>query len=655
MADREGQLLGHYRLAQQLGAGGFAEVYLAEHRYLHTQAAIKVLHLRLTEEDQQRFLREAQTIARLRHPHIVQVFDFGLEGGAPYLVMDYAPGGTLRARHPRGTRLSPGTILAYVRQIADAVQYAHDQHLIHRDLKPENLLLGRAGEVLLSDFGIATISQTTSEVQTQGYAGTATYAAPEQLRGKPVPASDQYALGVLVYEWLSGHPPFHGSPLEVAIQQVLSPPPPLHEQLPEIAPAVEQVVLTALSKEPKARFGSMRALATALEQAIQSAPPVLALDGPAAPGAAQPKPEQAGPPGGASIYFAPTQLIPPTPPLPLSQRSTLPEQSTAQTGRTPAPSPLPATTGSAAGAVTTPPDDASATPSPAPDQPDAKAPAAPGTDQEPPRRTSPPAHHWRRSRGRVMLLVSLAVLLIGGGTLLYATVMQNQAIAAAQANATATANAQVNAQDTAAANVFATATTQAQATAGVIQTATSGFPLYFDPLLEGNTTDPTWTNDGTNCFFAADGYHVHINPPPQANAYPLCLESDRAFQDATITVDMVLRGGYSGGLLFRWNTNQGYFFEVGAGGNYQLSRWDAPGALQAWTDAPAIHPGLFSSNTLEVIARGSVFFFYVNGMFLTEVQDATYGLGTIGLVSFGDTSTGPGEAVFSNLKVYYAP
>src|SRR5690348_5949883 len=220
MADRVGQQFGNYRLLQVLGEGGFAEVYLAEHRYLNTQAAIKVLHTRMTPEDQQRFLSEAQTIAQLRHPHIVQIFDFGIEGGTPYLVMDYAPGGTLRQRHPRGTTLPAATILAYVQQIAAALQYAHDQRLIHRDIKLENLLLGRTNEVLLSDFGIATVAQTTSDVQTQGFAGTASYAAPEQLRGKPVQASDQYALGVIVYEWLSGVTPFAGSPLEVATQQV---------------------------------------------------------------------------------------------------------------------------------------------------------------------------------------------------------------------------------------------------------------------------------------------------------------------------------------------------------------------------------------------------------------------------------------------------
>lgn len=175
----------------------------------------------------------------------------------------------------------------------------------------------------------------------------------------------------------------------------------------------------------------------------------------------------------------------------------------------------------------------------------------------------------------MILLVLLAALLIGGGTLLYASLMQNQAIAAAQTNATATANAQA----TFAANVFATATTQAQATAGVIQTATTGQPSYADPLTAGNVTDSTWTNDGTTCFFASDGYHVHVETSPQANADQHCQESDRSYQDATITIEMRLRGGYAGGLMFRLYNNQGYFFEVGAGGTTRFRNGVFPAAF----------------------------------------------------------------------------
>ena len=141
MADRVGEQLGNYRLTRLLGQGGFAEVYLGEHVYLKTLAALKVLDTELSEQDAANFVQEAQTLARLSHPHIVRVLDFAVEDGTPFLVIEYAPHGTLRDRHPKGTRLPLETIVLYVQQIAAALQYAHNQRLIHRDVKPENLLL----------------------------------------------------------------------------------------------------------------------------------------------------------------------------------------------------------------------------------------------------------------------------------------------------------------------------------------------------------------------------------------------------------------------------------------------------------------------------------------------------------------------------------
>ncbi|MGB8344465.1 MAG: serine/threonine-protein kinase, partial [Ktedonobacteraceae bacterium] len=175
-----GQQPGNYRLTSQLGRGGYAEVYLGEHIYLETQAAIKVLRAKLTEtEEVQRFRDEGRVIARLVHPHIVRVFDFDMRDDIPFLVMDYAPDGTLRRRHHKDEQLPLATILPYVRQVADALQYAHDQKLVHRDVKPENMLLGRNGEVLLSDFGNALLAQATGyqKLQQEILIGTVAYMA----------------------------------------------------------------------------------------------------------------------------------------------------------------------------------------------------------------------------------------------------------------------------------------------------------------------------------------------------------------------------------------------------------------------------------------------------------------------------------------------
>src|SRR6185437_4439148 len=138
MTERVGQQPGHYRLQRLLGQGGFADVYLGEHIHLKSVAAIKVLQAQLTEDTQKEFLREAQMLARLLHPHIIRVLDFGIDNGVPYLAMDYAPGGTLRQRHGGNTKLAVTTVVDFVRQIGEGLQYAHDQKLIHRDLKPEN-------------------------------------------------------------------------------------------------------------------------------------------------------------------------------------------------------------------------------------------------------------------------------------------------------------------------------------------------------------------------------------------------------------------------------------------------------------------------------------------------------------------------------------
>lgn len=269
MADRVGQQLGNYRFIRLLGKGGFAEVYLGEHVYLETQAAIKVLLTQLASQDMEPFRLEAKRVAHLEHPHIVRVLEFGVDGSTPYLVMSYAPNGTLRERHLKGVALPLPTILAYVKQAAEALQYAHDERFVHRDVKPENLLVGRRQEILLSDFGIALLTQTSRSQSMQDVAGTASYMAPEQFQGKPRPASDQYSLGVVVYEWLSGERPFHGSFTEIASQHLFVPPPPLHERISDIPVAVEHVVMTALAKDPQRRFPSVQTFATAFEEACQ--------------------------------------------------------------------------------------------------------------------------------------------------------------------------------------------------------------------------------------------------------------------------------------------------------------------------------------------------------------------------------------------------
>ncbi len=270
MAVRIGQQLGEYRLIRSLGKGSSGEVFLGKHVYLDTWSAIKVLHTPLIDQEDS-FLEEARQIAKLSHPNIIRIHNFAIDKQGqqpiPYLVMDYAPHGYILRRHPRGTRLPLATVVSYVEQIAGALQYAHYHHVIHRDVKPENMLLGSQGEILLSDFGIAMTMATSTSQQAATTAGMVAYMAPEQIMGKPYLASDQYALGVIVYEWLSGGQPFQGSFWEVCTQHLHALVPSLREVNPEISREVEQVVMTALAKDPHQRFESVQAFASALKQA----------------------------------------------------------------------------------------------------------------------------------------------------------------------------------------------------------------------------------------------------------------------------------------------------------------------------------------------------------------------------------------------------
>jgi len=270
MQDLTNTVFREYRLIRCLGRGTSSSVYLGEHVDLKILVAIKILHTHLSEKEGERFRNEAQLITRLDHPNIVAAHAYDIEDGVPFIVMNYAPHGSLRQRYPKGTRLSNEEIIRYVTQVASALQYTHDRgRLIHRDVKPENMLLGPNDEVWLSDFGVSLVMPSPDAEPAQEIAGTIRYMAPEQIRGKPCFASDQYALGVVVYEWLSGSAPFTGSSTEIPFQHLHLAPPALREKVPTIAPAVEEVVLRVLAKAPQARFSSVRAFADAVKEAFE--------------------------------------------------------------------------------------------------------------------------------------------------------------------------------------------------------------------------------------------------------------------------------------------------------------------------------------------------------------------------------------------------
>ncbi len=200
-------------------------------------------------------MRMSNSSWRLRHPHIVRVLDFAVEQGTPVLIMEYAPQGTLQERYPPGTRLPLATMVDFVVQVASALQYAHNHQVIHRDVKPGNILLDADQRLLISDFGLSLLSPSPDLLSTQEPAGTFPYTAPEQLRGKPCFASDQYALGIIAYEWLCGKRPFEGNAWQIMHQHLSMTPPPLRDFCPTLPAAVETVILRAFCEYAGIRTG----------------------------------------------------------------------------------------------------------------------------------------------------------------------------------------------------------------------------------------------------------------------------------------------------------------------------------------------------------------------------------------------------------------
>jgi tRNA A-37 threonylcarbamoyl transferase component Bud32 len=269
-----GAQLGNFRLERLLGRGGMATVYYGHDVMLDRPVAIKVVDRRFRDNAAytDRFLREARSVARWRHEHIIQVYHVGEQEGLHYMVMEYIPGGDLASlladQRACETLLPVSEVLRIGRAIASALDFAHKQGIVHRDVKPGNVLLADDGRVVLSDFGLVleTNGETTGEMF-----GSPHYVAPEQARssGGVVPASDLYALGVILYEMLVGRRPFEDpSPATLALQHLIEPPPSPRQLNPNLNQATEVVLLRALEKEPAARYPSAAALMDALEVAL---------------------------------------------------------------------------------------------------------------------------------------------------------------------------------------------------------------------------------------------------------------------------------------------------------------------------------------------------------------------------------------------------
>jgi len=283
MDDLTGKTLGNYRIVERVGRGGMATVYKAYQPALERYIAIKVIHKQLAADDEQflrRFQREAKAVASLRHPNIVQVFDFGTEDDVTYMVMEYLTGTTLKsvlnALAQKGDTMGQAEVLRIFQALAGALEHAHQQGMVHRDIKPANVMLTTKGDVILTDFGIAKIVGGTQYTATGAVTGTPAYMSPEQGCGeRGNERSDIYALGVMLYEMVTGRVPFDAdTPLAILMRHIRAPLPLPRQLNPNIPQAVEQVILKALAKTPNDRYQTVGDMVTALEVATagQTAP-----------------------------------------------------------------------------------------------------------------------------------------------------------------------------------------------------------------------------------------------------------------------------------------------------------------------------------------------------------------------------------------------
>ncbi len=672
MPELEGKTLGRYELRRLIGKGGMANVYEAFDALRGQVIAVKVFK-REDEELLRRFLREAQLMSSLQGHHLVPIYDSGtalLDNALHYYIaMPYMEGGTLRVRIRRSPMALDEACRA-IGSIADALDYIHSRGIIHRDIKASNVLIGGDGDYYLTDFGIARITDDLTHLTTTGNVlGTVDYVAPElfELDRKADALSDLYSLGILLYEMVTGRLPFVAeNQIALVSMHIRYRPPAPRSIISSIPPQVEQVMLKALEKRPEQRYQSAKELADAFCNAVSyEGPPEAQSDAAEAAIAAAPA-------------FRPDQLILSAPPADGVGAASQERPSPLEAGTIGFAPPAYGRSDQAAHA----PYPEQPLPSPPFSAPAFQPASAPWSQPESPGRQKP----FYRSAWFALLVAFLALVIIGGSiSALYlprpgsGTGQKNgtaspaatgaattapsptatpnlTATALAAQNATATAQAQASA--TTIARATATAAARASATAGVIATATSGQAAYQDALNDANnsaTAAAGW-DMSDNCAFKSDGYHDTTTASLQG-----CKEANNTYTNGAITVVMHLNSGQAGGLFFRMNAPvflfggyTGYLFEVDSTGRYRVLSSgnfnNGSNVLQDWTTSSAMRKGS-ASNTLQLIMRGSDFYLYANGAYLTHVNDSSYSSGQIAFLARSDGTT-PADLVYSNLAVY---
>jgi serine/threonine protein kinase len=686
----EGRQLGRYRLVNLIGSGNMGEVYLADDTQLNRQVAIKLMrsegsaypNAEDVKEAARLFQREAKAIAALDHPHILPLYDYGEQAadGTPmtYMVMPLRNEGSLATwLQQRGTAnlLSFDDVGYFVRQAADALQYAHNHQITHQDVKPSNFLIRqynseqRLPDLQLADFGLAKFSTGTAN-SSRAIRGTPAYMAPEQWSGTPVQASDQYSLAIMAYELLTGRVPFQGTLGNLMYKHLQEQPQAPSMLNPRLSPDVDAVFRIALAKQPGARFANVSAFAEALRQALRLDP-----TGAKATGTDPTLRNIPPPPSGNDIHSSLTitieeaqrgahrELTLPNgrhisivvPPdvfngqvlrleglgqsspyggsagalllsIAISEMGTLPvisqQEELAKTLAV-APSPLPSSY-----------DTSSASRS---------------------RRSFP-------ARGAIMLLVLLLVIVLVGGGFLYFTKVN-----ASNTHLPPTGNSPLTPQPTS--TQSSAATPQPTATTGVtpvpqptdtppVQTGASnpythsGSLALNDALTSNNLNWDTGTNNhNASCQFTSQGFEVI---QPAQSFFHGCIAKNTDFTNFVYEVQMNMISGDYAGIIFCADKSQGtyYFFYIKPDGSYQLQIYSNDQLLRTLTSgsSSAITTGLPSNNLLAVVVQNGTISLYVNETSIATVNDATYTHGQIGVFTGNDTNSA--DTIFSNIRVW---
>ncbi len=273
----KGRQVGNYRIVEQIGMGGMATVYKAYEAATDRYVALKILPQMYTQDDKfhKRFEREARALAKLEHFHILPIFTYGEDEGITYLVMRYMPAGTLTDKIKAEGLLKLHNVSHILKQIAAALDYAHQNGVLHRDVKPSNVLLDEEGNAYLTDFGIAKMVEPTVDLTGGAFLGTPAYMSPEQCQGGAdlTEATDQYSLGIVLYEMVTGRTPFQAeTPIALIHMQLTAPLPPPSTFRADLPEAVESVLFKALARNPEDRFPTCTAMAEAFEQALVGIP-----------------------------------------------------------------------------------------------------------------------------------------------------------------------------------------------------------------------------------------------------------------------------------------------------------------------------------------------------------------------------------------------